>query len=102
MAVKLLLFSWPLAKILFRCSWALHQKKFMKKKNGHNDKGSILRARSRLHVNEADILIALVVVVLFSFSDSETNDYSHKNVCWYQILLKTILHDDEMNSMYCM
>lgn len=33
----------------------------MKKKNGHNDNGSILRARSRLHVNEADILIALVI-----------------------------------------
>lgn len=96
-------FSCPLAKILFRCSWALHQKKFMKKKKiVRNDNGSILRARSRLHVNEADIVIALVVVVLFSFSDSETNDYSHKNVCWYQILLKTILHDDEMNSMYCM
>lgn len=76
----------------------------MKKKGKfvRNDNGSILRARSRLHVNEADILIALVVVVLFSFSDSETNDYSHKNVCGYLILLKTVLHDDEMNSMYCM
>lgn len=73
-----------------------------KKKIVRNDNGSILRARSRLHVNEADILITLVVVVLFSFSESETNDYRHKNVCWYQILLKTILHDDEINSMYCM
>lgn len=89
MAVKLLQCSWPLAKILIRCGWALHQKKFMKRKKGkfvRNDIGSILRARSRLHVNEADILIALFVVVLFSFSDSKTNDYSHKNVCWYQIL----------------
>lgn len=54
-----------------------------KKKIVRNDNGSILRVRFRLYVNEADILIIFVVVVLFLFLDSEINDYSYKNVCWY-------------------
>lgn len=72
-----------MVKILFRCSWVLYLKKFMKKKNGYNDNGSILRVRFRLYVNEADILIVFVVVVLFLFLESEINDYRYKNVCWY-------------------